>query len=128
MKEIVDRRQLRVMVRHLIRDVLYRDRAEWRKLLAKARSIAQEKPKAPPWDRAALATYAQAAPVLGVSRHTVRKLIDKGCLTAVWIGRLPRVTPDSLNRLIAEGTGPVKPAADGETEGVQPGGCPPRSG
>lgn len=53
-----------------------------------------------------------AARSLGVSRQTVRKLIESGQLTGFHVGRIIRVQQDSLRRLLSGGAASKEPAPD----------------
>ena len=57
-----------------------------------------------------LTTIAEAAERLALSRHTVIKLIERGELTTVKIGRSVRIHGSTIDRLMVEGgsTGKAK--------------------
>lgn len=47
------------------------------------------------------ATFNEAAAYLSLSERTVRRLIDSGELTKVYVGRSPRITWESLKKILA---------------------------
>lgn len=49
-----------------------------------------------------VATYSEAATYLSVSERTVRRLMDSGELKKVWVGRSPRISWDSLKKIIGK--------------------------
>lgn len=56
--------------------------------------------KTPAPSKRPLRTIKGAAERLSVSSRTVRRLIDRGDLTAIWIGRSIRIDDDDLDTLI----------------------------
>jgi excisionase family DNA binding protein len=47
-----------------------------------------------------LLTVAEVAKILTVSEKTIRRMIDRGDLEAVWIGRSVRISPKELAALM----------------------------
>lgn len=60
-------------------------------------------PARPPRGTKLLMTKDEVAAALGVCRRTVEHLISKGSLRAVHLGRMVKIRPDEVERLIKSG-------------------------
>lgn len=54
--------------------------------------------------RPALLTSEDVSRILGVHRNTVRRLVRRGQLRAIHVGRLPRFRPEDLDAYLERGS------------------------